>query len=68
MFQVYSWFDNLKVDHLVKTSLVHTCHGTFKIDSFNGKFFNRWLEMVFFAIDVGNLTHVLTDPKTQGQL
>ena len=47
----------------MKASLVHTHPDTSKIDPFNGTFFKRWQERVFFAIDLVNLGHILTDPK-----
>ena len=43
--------------------LVHTCPDNSKIDPFNRTFFKRWQEKVFFAIDVVNLGHILTDLK-----
>ena len=47
----------------METSLVHTRPGTSKIDLFNGTFFKRWKESVYYAIDVVNLGHILTYPK-----
>ena len=49
----------------MEASLVHTHLNTSKIDPFNGTFFKRWQERVFFAIDVVNLGHILTDPKPE---
>ena len=49
----------------MKASLVHTHPDTSKIDPFNGTFFKRWQERVFFAIDLVNLGHILTDPKPE---
>ena len=45
------------------TFLVYTHPDTSKIDHFNGKFFKRWQERVYYAIDVVNLGHILTNPK-----
>ena len=47
----------------METSLVHTHPDTSKIDHFNGTFFKRWQERVYFAIDVVNLVNILIDPK-----
>ena len=47
----------------MEASLVHTHPDTSKIDPFNRTFFKRWQEKVFFAIDVVNLGHILTDLK-----
>ena len=47
----------------METSLVHTRLDTSKIDPFNGTFFNRWQERVYFSIDVVNLENILTNPK-----
>ena len=47
----------------MKTSLVHTCLDTSKIDPFNGTFFKRWQERVYYAIDVVNLMNILIDSK-----
>ena len=47
----------------METSLVHTPLVTSKIDPFNGTFFKRCQEKVFFAIDVVKLEHVLTNLK-----
>ena len=47
----------------MKASLVYTRPDTSKFDPFNGTFFKRWQERVFFAIDVVNLEHILTNPK-----
>ena len=49
----------------MEASLVHTHLDTSKIDPFNGTFFKRWQERVFFAIDVVNLGHILIDPKPE---
>ena len=49
----------------MEASLVHTRLDTSKIDPFNGTFFKRWQENVFFTIDVVNLGHILTDPKPE---
>nr|CAN83486.1 hypothetical protein VITISV_019986 [Vitis vinifera] len=49
----------------MEASLVHTCPDTSKIDPFNGTFFKRWQERVFSIIDVVNLEHILTDPKSE---
>ena len=47
----------------MKTSLVRTCLDTSRIDLFNGTLFKRWLEMVFYVIDVVNMRRVLTNLK-----
>ena len=47
----------------MEASLVHTRLNTSKIDPFNRTFFKIWKEMIFSAIDVVNLGHILTDPK-----
>ena len=49
----------------MEASLVHTHPDTSKIDPFNGTFFKRWQERVFFAIDVVNLGHILINPKPE---
>lgn len=47
----------------METSLVHIHPNTSKIDSFDGILFKRRQKNVFFAMDIVNLGHVLTDPK-----
>ena len=47
----------------METSLVHTLPDTYKIDPYNGTFFKRWQERVYFAINVVNLGHILIDLK-----
>ena len=49
----------------MEASLVHTLPDTSKIDPFNGTFFKRWQERVFFAIDVVNLGHIMTNLKPE---
>ena len=49
----------------MEASLIHTRPDTSKIDPFNETFFKRWRESVFFAIDVVNSWHILTDPKPE---
>ena len=50
----------------METSLLHTRPITSKIDPFNGTFFKRWQERVYYAIDVVNLVNILTNPKPKG--
>ena len=49
----------------MESSLIHTRHETSKIDPFNGAFFKRWQERIYSAINVVNLRHILTDPKSK---
>ena len=56
-------FNNLKVDLIIKTSLIYTCLGTFKIDPFNGIFFKRRQQRVSSTSDAVNLRHILTNRK-----